>query len=55
MFLIEQHHFKMNYLPDDILYMVFTELLDREDLGTLFNCACSSKRLATMALSNLYR
>lgn len=42
-------------LPDDILHLICVELRHREDWGTLFNSAVSSKRLAPLALSNLYR
>ena len=46
---------KMTYLPDDIWYMICTQLWHQRDSFTLFNCACSGKQLATMALTNLYR
>ncbi|MCJ1267316.1 hypothetical protein MMC22_007201 [Lobaria immixta] len=45
----------MAYLPDDILYMICAQLWHQQDFNTLFNCACSGKQLATVALTNLYR
>jgi len=42
-------------LPDDVLYLLCIELGFREDWATLFNCAVSCKRLAPLALSQLYR
>ena len=44
-----------SFLPDDILYMICTELWHFRDFNTLFNCACSGKQLALSALANLYR
>lgn len=43
------------YLPDDILHMICNELFHGQDFPTLFNCAVSSKTLASLALPNLYR
>lgn len=42
-------------LPEDILHLICEELRQRQDFATLFNCAVSSKQLAPLALSNLYR
>ncbi|KAF2473334.1 uncharacterized protein BDR25DRAFT_218390, partial [Lindgomyces ingoldianus] len=42
-------------LPDDILHLLCEELAHQENFDTLFSCACSSKGLATPALTNLYR
>lgn len=47
--------YKMPHLPDEILCIICTQLWQQEDFNTLFNCACSGKKLATAALSNLYR
>lgn len=43
------------YLPDDIMHMICNELYLVQDFPTLFNCAISCRRLAPLALSNLYR
>lgn len=45
----------MTYLPVDILYMVCTQLWHQRDSNTLYNCACSGKLLATIAVTLLYR
>jgi hypothetical protein len=45
----------MRDLPTDILYLVCEELANRQDFGTLFNCAVSSKSLVTPALLWMYR
>lgn len=43
-------------LPDDILYLICDQVRRLPDsAGTLFNCAISGKRLAPLALANLYR
>ena len=42
-------------LPSEVLDMVCDELGKKQDFGTLFNCAISSKQLAQPALSLLYR
>lgn len=42
-------------LPSDFYYMVCEELANRQDFGTLFNCALSSKVLVGPALLWLYR
>lgn len=42
-------------LPDDILYMICAALGESREFDTLYSCACSGKRLAIPALSNLYR
>lgn len=46
---------KMAYLPDDIWYIICTLLWHDRSFNTLFNCACSGKQLASIALTNLYR
>ena len=43
------------YLPDDIMHMICNELYLVQDFPTLFNCAVSCKRLASLALPNIYR
>ncbi|MCJ1423974.1 hypothetical protein MMC29_001861 [Sticta canariensis] len=45
----------MVYLPDEVLYMICTQLWHQGDFQTLFRCACSGKRLAPIAITNLYR
>jgi hypothetical protein len=45
----------MKDLPADVLYLVCEELANRQDFGTLFNCAMSSKSLAIPALLWMYR
>ncbi|MCJ1266352.1 hypothetical protein MMC22_006235 [Lobaria immixta] len=45
----------MPHLPYEIWYMICTQLCNQRDSITLFNCACSGKQLATIALTNLYR
>ena len=45
----------MAFLPDEILYMICTQLRHQRALNTLLNCACSGKELAEAALKNLYR
>ena len=45
----------MRDLPADVLYLVCEELANRQDFGTLFNCAVSSKSLVTPALLWMYR
>lgn len=47
--------YEMTSLPDDIWYMVCTELWYQQDFNTLFNCVCSGKQLANIAVIYLYR
>jgi hypothetical protein len=43
-------------LPADVLHLLASELSDRLDFTTLFNCVVSSKHLATSgAVNALYR
>lgn len=43
-------------LPDDILHLICDQIrLLPDSSATLYNCAVSGKRLAPIALSNLYR
>lgn len=42
-------------LPADFYYLVCEELANRQDFGTLFNCALSGKILVGSALLWLYR
>ena len=42
-------------LPDDILYMICTQLWHRRDFDTLYHCALAAKPLAVPALTNIYR
>jgi hypothetical protein len=42
-------------LPGDVLVLLCEELGHRLDFRTLFNCALAGKKLATPALSWLYR
>lgn len=44
-------------LPDDILFLICDQVrhLPESSAGTLFNCALTGKRLAPLALANLYR
>ncbi|KAL8737426.1 MAG: hypothetical protein Q9181_001705 [Wetmoreana brouardii] len=42
-------------LPDDILYMICTQLWYRRDFDTLYHCALTGKQLAVPALTNIYR
>lgn len=45
----------MASLPDDILYMICSQLWERRDFDTLYQCVCAGKQLAVPALTNLYR
>ncbi len=45
----------MRDLPADVLFLICEELAIRQDFGTLFNCAVSSKSLVTPALLWVYR
>ena len=45
----------MASLPDDILYMICSQLWKRRDFDTLYHCVCAGKQLAVPALTNLYR
>ena len=45
----------MAALPEDVLHLVGLELGERNDLGTLFNCAVSGKHFAGPAITNLYK
>lgn len=42
-------------LPDDILYLICTQIWESRDFNTLFNCALTGKQLAVPALSHIYR
>ena len=42
-------------LPDDILYMICTQLWHQRDFDTLYHGALAGKQLAVPALTNLYR
>jgi hypothetical protein len=42
-------------LPEDILHLLCTELFERKDFPTLFNCCSTSKTLAGPAVNALYR
>ncbi|KAF2086707.1 hypothetical protein K490DRAFT_18894, partial [Saccharata proteae CBS 121410] len=42
-------------LPDDILHVFCEEIARQRDFDTLFRCAQAGKRLATPALTHLYR
>lgn len=42
-------------LPEDILYLVCSELSEQDDFPTLFSCALAGKQLAPSALTGLYR
>lgn len=42
-------------LPDDILYMICTQLWHQRDFDTLYHCSLSGKQLAVPALTNIYR
>lgn len=45
----------MASLPDDLLYMICSQLWERRDFDTLYQCVCAGKQLAVPALTNLYR
>ncbi|KAL8877287.1 MAG: hypothetical protein Q9198_004668 [Flavoplaca austrocitrina] len=42
-------------LPDDILYMICTQLWHQRDFDTLYHGALAGKQLAVPALTNIYR
>lgn len=42
-------------LPQDIVLLICQELALRRDFDTLFQCALVSRRVATVALEQLYR
>ena len=42
-------------LPDDILYLICTQLWQKRDFDTLYQSAISGRRLAYPALANIYR
>ena len=42
-------------LPNDILYLICTQLSEQKDFNTLFNCALTGRQLAVPALMHLYR
>ena len=42
-------------LPDDILYLICTQIWELRDFNTLFNCVLTGKQLAVPALSHIYR
>lgn len=42
-------------LPDDIIFMVCSQLLLQKDFDTLFQCIVSSRKLAIPAATHLYR
>ena len=48
-------HNMVSSLPADVLLLICEELGHKQDFGTLFNCALSSKGLVNPALSWLYR
>jgi len=44
-----------SFLPDDIIFLICDELRQREDWATLFNLSVTCRRVAPLALSQLYR
>lgn len=44
-----------NSLPNDILFIVCSQLSQQRDFHTLLQCALTGKQLATPALTLLYR
>lgn len=42
-------------LPDDVLYMICTQLWHQRDFDTLYHAALAGKQLAVPALANIYR
>lgn len=46
--------YTMTYLLGEIWHLICSQLWHQRDFNTLFNCACSWKQLASIALPILY-